>query len=84
MNKAMKIAVAEMYIQGVSTRKVQAITEKLCGLSVTSMQVSRAVKLLDKELEAWRSRELGECPLLVLDARNKRSGMVAQSAIAPF
>jgi len=70
--RALKLAVAEMYVQGVSTRKVQAITEKLCGLQVTSMQVSRAAKLLDDELEAWRTRELGECPYLVLDARYEK------------
>src|SRR3954453_24262215 len=40
--RALKLAVAEMYVQGVSTRKVAAITEKLCGLEVTSGQVSRA------------------------------------------
>ncbi len=38
--RALKLAVAEMYIQGVSTRNVAAITEKLCGFEVTSMQVS--------------------------------------------
>ena len=70
--RALKIAVAEMYIQGVSTRKVQAITEKVCGFDGTSMQVSRAAKLLDDELEAWRTRELGECPYLVLDARYEK------------
>ncbi len=40
--RALKLAVAEMYVQGVSTRKVAAITEKLCGLEVTTAQVSRA------------------------------------------
>lgn len=70
--RALKLAVAEMYIQGVSTRKVAAITEKLCGFEVTSMQVSRAAKLLDEELGAWRARELGECPYLVLDARYEK------------
>ena len=40
--RALKLAVAEMYVQGVSTRKVAAITEQLCGLEVTSSQVSRA------------------------------------------
>jgi transposase-like protein len=70
--RALKIALAEMYVQGVSTRKVRAITEELCGFEVTSMQVSRATKLLDKELGAWRARELGECPYLVLDARYEK------------
>jgi transposase-like protein len=39
--RALKLAVAEMYVQGVSTRKVAAITQELCGLDVSSMQVSR-------------------------------------------
>ena len=43
-NEALKLAVAEMYLQGVSTRKVTAVMEELCGFEVTSMQVSRAVR----------------------------------------
>src|SRR4051812_35246792 len=54
--RALKLAVAEMYVQGVSTRKVAAITEQLCGLEVTSAQVSRAAARLDDELEKWRGR----------------------------
>jgi len=74
--RALKLAVAEMYVQGVSTRKVAAITEKLCGLEVTSGQVSRAAGALDAELEKWRGRPLGETPYLILDARyeNVRHG----------
>src|SRR5215216_3485638 len=45
--RALKLSLAEMYVQGVSTRKVTAILEELCGLEVTSMEVSRASKLLD-------------------------------------
>lgn len=56
--RALKLAVAEMYVQGVSTRKVAEITEQLCGLDVSSSQVSRAAQLLDEELEAWRNRPL--------------------------
>jgi transposase-like protein len=67
--RALKLAVAEMYVQGVSTRKVAAITEQLCGLEVTSSQVSRAAQALDSELEKWRSRPIGETPYLILDAR---------------
>src|ERR1700723_1907501 len=48
--RALKLAVAEMYVQGVSTRKVAAITEKLCGLEVTSGEVSRASRALDAAL----------------------------------
>jgi len=67
--RALKLAVAEMYVQGVSTRKVAAITEQLCGLEVTSSQVSRAAAVLDDELEKWRGRPIGETPYLILDAR---------------
>jgi transposase-like protein len=70
--RALKLALAEMYIHGVSTRKVTKITEALCGLEVTSMDVSRATKLLDKEVEAWRNRKLGLIRYLVLDARYEK------------
>jgi transposase-like protein len=70
--RALKLAVAEMYVQGVSTRKVAAITEKLCGLEVTSAQVSRAAEALDEELEEWRGRPLGETPYLILAARYEK------------
>src|SRR4051794_38894895 len=52
--RALKLAVAEMYVQGVSTRRVAAITEQLCGLEVTTAQVSRAAQALDAELQKWR------------------------------
>jgi putative transposase len=70
--RALKLAVAEMYVQGVSTRKVAAITAELCGLEVNSTQVSRAAALLDEGLEAWRNRPLGETPYLILDARYEK------------
>ena len=54
--RALKLAIAEMYLQGVSTRKVTAVMEELCGLEVTSSQVSRAVQTLDTELTQWRER----------------------------
>lgn len=66
--RALTLALAEMYVQGVSTRKVKAITEQLCGIEVSSAQVSQAASLLDGELEKWRSRPLGEYPYLFLDA----------------
>ena len=50
--RALKIALAEMYVQGVSTRKVAAITEQLCGFDVSSTQVSRAAAELDTVLSA--------------------------------
>jgi len=70
--RALKLAIAEMYVQGVSTRKVAKITAELCGLEVTSTQVSRAAKLLDNELEAWRSRPLAAVEYLILDARYEK------------
>jgi putative transposase len=82
--RALKLAVAEMYVQGVSTRKVAAITEELCGLEVTSSQVSRAAQALDGELEKWRNRPLGETPYLILDARYEKvrhGGSVVSCAV---
>ncbi len=70
--RALTLAVAEMYVQGVSTRKVTDVVAKMCGLEVTSTQVSRAAALLDKELELWRNRTLGEHAYLVLDARYEK------------
>lgn len=67
--RALKLAIAEMYVQGVSTRRVMAVTEHLCGFEVTSSQVSRAAQELDAELAAWRERPIGETPYLILDAR---------------
>lgn len=66
--RALTLALAEMYVQGVSTRKVKAITEQLCGVEVSSSQVSRAAAEMDSELEKWRERPLGEYPYLFLDA----------------
>ncbi len=70
--RALLMALAEMYVQGVSTRKVAAITEKLCGTQISASQVSRASKQLDDELEAWRTRPLGEVVYLYLDARYEK------------
>jgi transposase-like protein len=66
--RALTLALAEMYVQGVSTRKVKAITEQLCGVSVSSSMVSQAAAQMDAELEKWRGRSLGEYPFLFLDA----------------
>lgn len=82
--RALKLAVAEMYVQGVSTRKVTQITSELCGLDVSSSQVSRAARLLDEELEAWRSRPLGKLPYLIIDARYEKvrhGGSVVDCAV---
>lgn len=76
--RALTLALAEMYVQGVSTRRVAAITEQLCGIAVTSSQVSRAASLLDEVLEAWRKRSLGEIIYLYLDARYEKVRMDGQ------
>ncbi len=70
--QALKLALAEMYVQGVSTRKVSAIVEELCGHSVSSTQVSHCAAQLDTELQAWRTRPLAACPYLILDARYEK------------
>lgn len=70
--RALTLAIAEMYVQGVSTRKVTKVMEQLCGLEVTSTQVSRAAADLDEQLTAWRNRPLGEVRYLILDARYEK------------
>lgn len=70
--RALTLTLAEMYVQGVSTRKVTAIVEWLCGTSISSSVVSRAAALLDAALEAWRNRPLGEFPYVFLDARYEK------------
>lgn len=82
--RALKLTLAEMYVQGVSTRKVAAITEQLCGVEVSSSQVSAAVAQLDPLLEAWRNRRLGEIPYLFIDARYEKvrqDGQVLDAAL---
>jgi transposase-like protein len=72
--QAINIALAEMYIQGVSTRKVITVLQSLVGpeVSISSTQVSRAAQTLDTGLHAWRERPLGETPYVFLDARYER------------
>jgi len=82
--RALTLALAEMYVQGVSTRKVQAIVEQLCGMAVSSSQVSRAAAQLDETLEAWRTRPLGEIAYLYVDARYENvrlDGQVRDAAV---
>lgn len=82
--RALKVAVAEMYVQGVSTRKVAEITRELCGHEVSSMQVSRAAETLDAQLQTWRDRQLGATPYLILDARYEKirnGGSVVDCAV---
>jgi transposase-like protein len=82
--RALTMALAEMYVQGVSTRKVKAITEQLCGTEISSSHVSRATAQLDEVLEAWRNRSLGEYVYLYLDARYEKvrqDGQVRDAAV---
>ncbi len=82
--KALKLAIAEMYVQGVSTRKVSEITEQLCGTEVSASQVSRVAALLDEQLEQFRQRPLGEYPIVYLDAHYEKvrvDGRVQDQAI---
>ena len=82
--RALKLAIAEMYVQGVSTRKVTEVMHQLCGLDVSSTQVSRATQLLDEELTAWRQRPIGNIQYLILDARYEKirhGGSVVSCAV---
>lgn len=71
-DRALVSALAEMYVQGTSTRKVTSVIEKLCGFDVSSSEVSRANKQLDESLEQWRNRPLGKIVYLYLDARYEK------------
>jgi len=82
--RALLLSIAEMYVQGVSTRRVKRIVEELCGMDVSSTQVSRAAAELDELLEAWRTRELGRYRYLVLDAQYEKvrqNGQVLDAAV---
>ena len=82
--RALKLTLAEMYVKGVSTRKVAAITEQLCGHEVSSTQVSRATAELDQSLRAWRERRLAEHAYLYLDATYvpvRQDGQVRDAAV---
>ena len=83
--KALVTAMMEMYLQGVSTRKVKAVTEELCGHEFSSASISRIVVQLDQELERFAHRRLEEeYPYLVLDARYEKvreDGAVRSQAV---
>jgi transposase-like protein len=74
-----------MYVEGVSTRKVSAITEALCGLEVSKSQVSALTQKLDAEVAEWRARPLSEeYPYLIFDARYekvRRGGSVVSQGV---
>jgi transposase-like protein len=82
--RALMVALAEMYVQGVSTAKVTEITERMCGCEVSSSDVSRAAAMLDAELEAWRNQPIGQMKYLILDARYEKirqGGCVVDCAV---
>ena len=83
--KALVAALAEMYVQGVSTRKVTAITEELCGHSFSASAISTINKGLDQTLARFAQRQLDEpYPYLILDARYERvreAGVIAHRAV---
>src|SRR5574338_1561472 len=83
--RALVAALAEMYVRGVSTRKVKAITEELRGHSFSASSISAINKRLDESLAQFASRRLGEAfPYLILDARYEKvreAGVIASQAV---
>ena len=83
--QAFVLSLIEMYIQGVSTRRVKNITETLCGTSISKSTVSNLVKEIDTNISRWRNRELAQnYPYLVVDARYediRNEGIVMSQAV---
>jgi putative transposase len=78
--KALVLALMEMYVEGVSTRKAREVTEELCGTSFSKILVSQLAGSLDAELEAWRTRKLEAeaYPYLFVDARYEKVRVVSR------
>lgn len=83
--KALLTSLSEMYIKGVSTRKIKSITEELCGHEFSASTVSNINKTLDEQLDAFAQRSLGtKYPYVILDARYEKvreGGMIASQAV---
>ena len=82
--RALGLAIAEMYIQGVSTRNVEAITKQLCGFEISTSTVSKLVAELDPLLKEWRERPLGKYMYVYLDARYEKvrhGGLIVDQAV---
>ena len=82
--RALLLVMAEMYVQGVSTRRVQNILKRMGVEGISSMQVSRATQMLDEELQKWRERQLGKMKYLQIDARYEKvrlDGVVRNVAV---
>ena len=75
--KALCLALMEMYLEGISSRKVKEVTEELCGTSFSKSLVSSLAGSLDSELRAWRSRKLEAeaYPYVFVDARYEKVRM---------
>ncbi len=72
--QALVLTVAQMYFNGISTRKIDAIIEELCGFGISKSQVSELVKKLDQQLFLWRNRSLAQVAYkyLIVDARYEK------------
>jgi transposase-like protein len=84
VEQALKLALAEAYVQGVSTRKMKAVTEELCGKEISSTQVSRFSAVLDEEVQKFKARPLGSYKYLYFDAdyqKIRHEGTVRSLAI---
>lgn len=82
--RALILTLAEMYVQGVSTRRVKTVIEQMCGTAISSSQMSRAAAQLDETLEAWRNRPLDVIRYLYLDTRDEKvrvDGQIRDAAI---
>ncbi len=83
--RALLVACSEMYFQGVSTRRVETVLEKMCGLDISAMTVSRVAAELDEKLDAMRGRRLtSEYPYLMIDARYEKvraGGSISSEAV---
>lgn len=84
--RALLVACAEMYFQGVSTRKVQDVLDEMCGMEISAATVSRVAAELDEKLAAFRTRrlDLTEYRYLLIDARYEKvrvDGRVVSQAV---
>jgi len=82
--KALVLSLMQMVVQGVSTRRVKKITERLCGRRFSKSTVSELAKGLDQHVEVWAERPLGECPFLICDAMQvkvRRQGAVRSTTM---
>lgn len=83
--QALVSSLAQMYVQGVSTRKVKAITEELCGHAFSASAISDINATLDEALAAFADRRLEEpFPYLIVDARYEKvreAGVVRPCAV---